>query len=63
MKVTRKPTESVELFRGGEKLGKITIREIKPGRVVIDITCPLSVEIVRSELIDRETSPDAIETE
>ena len=61
MKLTRKPGESVELFRGSETLGKITVCEIKPGRVVLDITCPLSVEIVRSELIDQETSPDAIE--
>ena len=63
MRLTRKPTESVELFRGRERLGKITLCEIKPGRVVIDITCPLSVEIIRSEIIDRETDPDAIETE
>ena len=63
MKLTRKPTESVELFRGRERLGKITLCEIKPGRVVIDITCPLSVEIIRSEIIDRETDTDAIETE
>ena len=63
MRLTRKPSQSVELFRGGEKLGKITLCEIKPGRVVLDITCPLSVEIIRSEIIDRETSPDAIETE
>lgn len=63
MRLTRKPSESVELFRGRERLGTITICEIKPGRVVLDITCPLSVEIIRSEIIDRETDPDAIETE
>lgn len=63
MKLTRKPSESVELFRGRERLGKITLCEIKPGRVVLDITCPLSVEIIRSEIIDRETDPNAIETE
>lgn len=63
MRLTRKPTQSVELFRGRERLGKITLCEIKPGRVVIDITCPLSVEIIRSEIIDRETDPNAIETE
>lgn len=63
MRLTRKPSESVELFRGRERLGKITLCEIKPGRVVIDITCPLSVEIYRSEIIDRETSPDAIEVD
>ena len=63
MRLTRKINESIELFRGSETLGKITIRQIRGNRVVIEITCPLSVEIVRSELIDRETSPDAIETE
>ena len=63
MRLTRKPSQSVELFRGGEKLGRITLCEIKPGRVVLDITCPLSVEIIRSEIIDRETDPNAIETE
>ena len=60
MRLTRKPGESVELFRGSETVAKITIREISPGRVSIDIVAPLSVEILRSELIDRETSKDAI---
>ena len=60
MRITRKPGESVELFRGSETVAKITIREISPGRVSIDIVAPLSVEILRSELIDRETSKDAI---
>ena len=60
MRLTRKPGESVELFRGSETVAKITIREISLGRVSIDIVAPLSVEILRSELIDRETSKDAI---
>ena len=60
MRITRKPGESVELFRGSETVAKITIREISPGRVSIDIVAPLSVEILRSELIDRETDRDAI---
>ena len=60
MRITRKPGESVELFRGSETVARITIREISPGRVSIDIVAPLSVEILRSELIDRETSKDAI---
>ena len=60
MRITRKPGEGVELFRGSETVAKITIREISPGRVSIDIVAPLSVEILRSELIDRETSKDAI---
>ena len=63
MRITRKPGESVELFRGSETVAKITIREISPGRVSIDIIAPLSVEILRSELIDRETSRDAIEVD
>ena len=63
MRITRKPGESVELFRGSETVAKITIREISPGRVSIDIVAPLSVEILRSELIDRETSRDAIEVD
>ena len=63
MRLTRKPGESVELFRGSETVAKITIREISPGRVSIDIVAPLSVEILRSELIDRETSKDAIEVD
>ena len=63
MRITRKPGESVELFRGSETVAKITIREISPGRVSIDIVAPLSVEILRSELIDRETSKDAIEVD
>ena len=61
MRLTRKINESVELFRGSETLGKITIKEVRGDRVSIDINCPLSVEIVRSELIDQETSPYAIE--
>ena len=60
MKLTRKVGDGVELFRGSETVAKITIREISPGRVSIDIVAPLSVEILRSELIDRETSRDAI---
>ena len=60
MRLTRKPGESVELFRGSETVAKITIREISPGRVSIDVVAPLSVEILRSELIDRETSNDAM---
>ena len=63
MRLTRKPGESVELFRGSETVAKITIREITPGRVSIEIVAPLSVEILRSELIDRETSRDAIEVD
>ncbi len=63
MRVTRKPGESVELFRGSETVAKITIREISPGRVSIDIVAPLTVDIVRSELIHRETSRDAIEVD
>ena len=60
MRLTRKPGESVELFRGSETVAKITIREIGPGRVSIDIVAPLTVDIIRSELIDREQSRDAI---
>ena len=60
MRITRTPGDSVELFRGSETVAKITIREISPGRVSIDVVAPLSVEILRSELIDRETSRDAI---
>ena len=60
MRLTRKPSESVELFRGSETVARITILEISPGRVSIDIVAPLSVDIVRSELINRETSKDAI---
>ena len=60
MRITRKPGESVELFRGSETVATITIREIGSGRVSIDIVAPLSVDIVRSELIDRETDRDAI---
>ena len=60
MRLTRKPGESVELFRGSEAVAKITILEISPGRVSIDIVAPLTVDIVRSELIDREQSRDAI---
>ena len=63
MRLTRKPGESVELFRGSETVATITIREISPGRVSIDIVAPLSVEILRSELIDRETDRDAIEVD
>ena len=63
MRITRKPGESVDLFRGSETVAKITIREISPGRVSIDIVAPLTVDIVRSELIDRETSRDAIEVD
>ena len=63
MRITRKPGESVELFRGSETVAKITIREISPGRVSIDIVAPLTVDIVRSELINRETSRDAIEVD
>ena len=60
MRITRKVGDGVELFRGSETVAKITIREISTGRVSIDIVAPLSVEILRSELIDRETSKDAI---
>ena len=60
MRLTRKPGESVELFRGSETVATITIREIGSGRVSIDIVAPLSVDIIRSELIDRETDRDAI---
>ena len=63
MRITRKPNEGVELFRGSETVAKITIREISPGRVSIDIVAPLTVDIVRSELINRETSRDAIEVD
>ena len=60
MRLTRKPGESVELFRGSETVARITIREISLGRVSIDIVAPLTVDIVRSELIDRETDRNAI---
>lgn len=60
MRLTRKPGESVELFRGSETVATITIREIGSGRVSIDIVAPLSVDIVRSELIDKETDRNAI---
>ena len=60
MRLTRKPGQSVELFRGSETVATITICEIGAGRVSIDIVAPLSVDIVRSELIDREQSRDAI---
>ena len=60
MRLNRKPGESVELFRGSETVAKITIREISLGRVSIDIVAPLTVDIVRTELIDREQSRDAI---
>ena len=60
MRLTRKVGDGVELFRGSETVAKITVREISPGRVSIDIVAPLSVEILRSELIDRETDRDAI---
>ena len=63
MRLTRKPGEGVELFHGSETVAKITIREISPGRVSVEIVAPLSVEILRSELIDRETSKDAIEVD
>ena len=63
MRMTRKLGQSVELFRGPETVAKITIREIGSGRVSIEIVAPLSVEILRSELIDRETSTDAIEVD
>ena len=63
MRLTRKVGDGVELFRGSETVAKITIREISPGRVSVDIVAPLSVEILRSELIDRETSRDAIEVD
>ena len=63
MRITRKPGESVELFRGSETVATITICEISPGRVSIDIVAPLSVDIVRSELIDREQSRDAVEVD
>ena len=63
MRLTRKPGQSVELFRGSETVAKITIREISPGRVSIDIVAPLSIDILRTELINRETSKDAIEVD
>ena len=63
MRLTRKTGESVELFRGSETLGKITIRQIRGNRVVIEIVCPYSIDIFRTELINRETSDDAIEVD
>ena len=63
MRITRKPGEGVELFHGSETVAKITIREISPGRVSVEIVAPLTVDIVRSELINRETSRDAIEVD
>ena len=60
MRRTRKVGDGVELFRGSETVAKITICEISPGRVSIDIVAPLTVDIIRSELIDREQSRDAI---
>ena len=60
MRITRKPGQSVELFRGSETVATITIREIGSGRVSIDIVASLTVDIVRSELIDRETDRNAI---
>ena len=63
MRLTRKVGDGVELFRNDETVAKITIREISPGRVSIDIVAPLTVDIVRSELINRETSKDAIEVD
>ena len=63
MRLTRKVGDGVELFRGSETVAKITIREISAGRVSIDIVAPLTVDIVRSELINRETSRDAIEVD
>lgn len=63
MRLTRKTGESIELFRGSETLGKITIRQIRGNRVVVEIVCPISIDIVRTELINGETSDDAIEVE
>ena len=63
MRLTRKVGDGVELFRGSETVAKITIHQISPGRVSIDIVAPLTVDIVRSELINRETSKDAIEVD
>ena len=63
MRITRKVGDGVELFRGSETVAKITVREISPGRVSIEILAPLTVDIVRSELINRETSRDAIEVD
>lgn len=60
MRITRKVGDGVELFHGAETVAKITIRQISPGRVSIDIVAPLTVDIVRSELINRETGKDAI---
>ena len=55
MKITRKPGESFELFLGSQRLATITITNITPGRCSVDIQCPDAVDILRSELIDRET--------
>lgn len=63
MRLTRKVGDGVELFRGSETVAKITICQISPGRVSIEILAPLTVDIVRSELINRETSRDAIEVD
>ena len=63
MRITRKLGQSVELFRGPETVAKITIREIGSGRVSIEIVAPYSIDIVRTELINRETSRDAIEVD
>ena len=63
MRITRKVGDGVELFRGSETVAKITIYQISPGRVSIEILAPLTVDIVRSELINRETSRDAIEVD
>ena len=63
MRITRKVGDGVELFRNDETVAKITIHQISPGRVSIDIVAPLSVEILPSDLFDRETSKDAIEVD
>lgn len=55
MKLTRKPGESFELFLGSQRLATITITNITPGRCSVDIQCPDAVDVLRSELIDRET--------
>ncbi len=60
MKLTRKLGESIEIFRGRETVARITISDIRAGRVTIDIVAPLCYDILRSELIEQENDPNAI---
>ena len=60
MKLTRKLGESIEIFRGRETVARITISDIRAGRVTIDIVSPLCYDILRSELIEQENDPDAL---